>query len=95
MVYQTSLFTRQHLQLFDDWPQCQCGNKRERADEQDRADNHHHKQRLMRRQCAGTGRGVFLTGQRSGNRQRWNHQPISRDEHRNAECDVVERFVRR
>ena len=39
-----------HLQMFDDRPQRQRGNKRQRTDQQDRAHHHHHKQR----RCVGS-----------------------------------------
>ena len=48
-----------HLQMFDDRPERQCRDECQRADQQDRADEHHHEQRSVRRQCAGAG-GVYF-----------------------------------
>ena len=79
------------MQVFDDRPE------RQRRDERQRADQDHRRRPAARRTAACASAACrrrrarsFLRGQRAGDRQHRDDQPVAREEHREPAGDVVE-----
>ena len=72
-------------QVLDDRAERQRREERQRADETTTADQQRDEQRRVRRQRARAGGGRLLGGQRAGDGEHRDGQPVAADEHGEAE----------
>src|SRR5262245_5592592 len=79
-----------HRQVLDDRAQGQGGDERQRADEDDHADQQCGEQGGVRRQRARPRRHDLLPGQRARDGEGGNGQPVAREQHGDAQRRVVE-----
>src|SRR2546423_11793105 len=82
------------VEMLDDRTQRERGDERQRAHQDDDTDEEAHEQRGVSRQRAGPGRDDLLARQRAGDGERRNRQPVTSEEHHDAERGVVEGRVR-
>src|SRR5438105_12042799 len=68
------------VEMLDDRSQRERGDERQRAHQDDDADQQPHEQWRVGRQCAGAGRNDLLARERAGDGERRDRQPVAREE---------------
>lgn len=88
------LLVRDHLKMFHYRPEGVGRDEDQSPDDDHYRDQPRDKERLMRRQGAGTWRNLLFGGERPGNRQYGDLDPETSEEHGDCTRGVIENRVR-
>src|SRR5215470_10406489 len=94
MTFVSSL-RRDEGEMLDHGSERECRNEGQRANEDDDTDQEPDKERGVSRKRSAARRDDLLAGQRAGDRQDGDSEPVAPEQHRKSERRVVEGCVRR